>query len=280
MPLSPSWKMHFLQGLAPANAIGNRNTKKFTKAMIHDAAVDTEMKYLNKNHNLILVADNKKQVVIIHNLKNLGGTTISPTNKVAALFGLGPNAQVVALDINAAIATQSKRTQPAADIIAAAAIGTNSLRALRAPTVGDTNFNGLSMFTPAPFLRKAILKAMTSCPFEIIKAAIAAHTLYVQEHENNGGFIAGDLEAHHNLLIMWCLAVGQDSIPKTRYSLLPDDDELKRHKTNTHHDNIQPTLEAAAAEPINPAEIVRVLQLFLDFRIELLMLHRNAPCWL
>ena len=152
MPLFPSWKMHFQQGLASASAIGDCNTNKFTKAMTHDTAVDTKMKYLNKDHNLILVADNKKQVILLHDIKNLGGTTINPTNKVAALFGLGPNAQVVALYVNANITTQSKCTQPAADIIAAAAIGIDSLRALRAPTRRDTNFNGLSMFTPAPFL--------------------------------------------------------------------------------------------------------------------------------
>jgi hypothetical protein len=97
---------------------------------------------------------------------------------------------------------------------------------------------------------------MTPCPFEIIQVAIAAHTLYVQEHENDDGFIAEDLEAHSNLLIMWCLAVSQDSIPETRYSIFPDNDDLKRHKTNTHHDNIQPTLEAAAAAPIDPAVTV------------------------
>ena len=202
MPLSPSWKTHFLQGLAPLNAIGDRNARKFTKAMTHDAAVDTKMKYLNEDNNLILVADNKKHVVLLHNLKNLGGTTINPMNKVAALFGMGPDAQVVILDVNAAIAPQSKRTLPVADIIAAAAISTDSLRALRAPTRGEINYNGLSMFTPAPFLRKAIIEATTSCPLEIIQATIAAHTLYTQEHENDNGFNAGDLQTHRNLLII------------------------------------------------------------------------------
>ena len=115
------------------------------------------MKYLNEDNNLILVADKKKQVVLLHNIKNLGGMTINPTNKVTALIWMGPDAQVVALDVDAAIASQSKRTQPAANIITEAAIGTDSLRALRAPTRGNTNFNGLSMFTPAPFLQKAIL---------------------------------------------------------------------------------------------------------------------------
>ncbi len=63
----------------------------------------------------------------------------------------------------------------------------------------------------------------------IIQAAIAATTLHVQEHQNKDGFSAANLEAHRNMLIMWCLTVGQDSIPETRYSLLPDDNDLKTH---------------------------------------------------
>jgi hypothetical protein len=62
---------------------------------------------------------------------------------------------------------------------------------------------------------------MTSCPFEIIQTAIAAHMIYIQEHEDEDDFNAGDIEAHRNLLIMWCLAVGQESIPKTHISLPP-----------------------------------------------------------
>ncbi len=79
---------------------------------------------------------------------------------------------------------------------------------------------------------------MTPCPFKIIQAAIAAHTLYVHKHENDNGFSARDIKAHRNLLIMWCLEVGQESIPETQFSLLPDNDELKKHKANTHHKHI------------------------------------------
>jgi hypothetical protein len=130
MPLSRSWKTHFLQGLAPLNAIGNRNVKKYSEAMTHNAAVDTKMKNLSKDHNFILIANNKKQVTILHNLKNYGGTILQPTNKEAALFGIDPDAQVVALDASAAIATQSKCTQSAANIIATENTGTISLCAL------------------------------------------------------------------------------------------------------------------------------------------------------
>ena len=153
MPLSPSWKMHFLQGLAPLNSIGDRNLSKYTEAMTYNAAVDTKMKYLNKDHTLSLVANHKKQVIILHNLKNYGGTILQPGNKVAALLGQGPNSHVVALNASTAVTTQSKRTQSAADIIAAATIGTDTLHALRAPTHGKTNYHGITMFIPAPFVR-------------------------------------------------------------------------------------------------------------------------------
>jgi hypothetical protein len=259
MPLTPSWKMHVLQGLVPLNKIGDQNVTKFSEAMTHNAAVETKMKYLSEDHNLILIADNKKQVIILHNLKNYGGATLQPTNKVAALFEIGPGTQVIVLDVNATISTQSKCTQSAADIITAATIGTDSRCALQAPTGGDVNYNGLSMFTPAPFLQNAILETMTHCPFKIIQAAIAAHTLYVHEHKNDDGFSARGIEAHRNLLIMWCLAVGQESIPETQFSFLLDGNKPKKHKANTHHEHIQPTLQAAAAAQINPAKTVQVL---------------------
>jgi hypothetical protein len=116
------------------------------------------------------------------------------------------------------------------------------------------------MFTPAPFLHNTILKAMTPCPFEIIQAAIAAHTVFVHEDENKDGFNASDIEAYRNLLITWCLAVGQESIPETCYSLLPDDEDLKKHKVNAHCEYIQATLEAAAAAPVDPANTVDILR--------------------
>jgi hypothetical protein len=72
MPLSPSWKTHFLQGLALLNRISNRNMTRYSEAMIHNATVDSKMKYLSKDHNLILLANNKKIVTILHNLKNYG----------------------------------------------------------------------------------------------------------------------------------------------------------------------------------------------------------------
>jgi hypothetical protein len=56
------------------------------------------------------------------------------------------------------------------------------------------------------------------------------------------------------------LAVGQESIPKTRYSFLPDDIKLKKHKVNAHREYIQPILKSAAAAPVDPAKTVDELR--------------------
>jgi hypothetical protein len=144
--------MRFLQDLALLNAIGNRNMTRYSEAMTHNAAMDSKMKYLSKDHNFILIANNKKKVTILHNLKNYGRTILQPTNKVAALLEMGNKAQVIALDASGAIATQSKLTQSTANIIATANTGTDSLQALQAPTHGSFNYKEISIVTPAPFL--------------------------------------------------------------------------------------------------------------------------------
>jgi hypothetical protein len=119
--------MHFLQGLVPLNAIGNHNMTRYSEAMTHNAAVDSKMKYLSKDHNFILLANNQRKANILCNIKNFGRTILQSTNKVAALLGMGNKAQVVALNVSAAIATPSKQMQSAANIIAASNTGTNSL---------------------------------------------------------------------------------------------------------------------------------------------------------
>jgi hypothetical protein len=173
---------------------------------------------------------------------------------------MGPKAQVITLAASAAIATQSKCTQSPVDIIATANVGTTFLHALQAPIRGNINFNGIIMFTPAPFLRNAILEAMTSCPFYIIHAAIAPHTVFVQEYQNNDSFNAGNIEAHRSLFIMWCMGVRQELIPETCLHTLPaDDNELKRHNSIAHPKHTLPTLNAAAASPVDPAKTVDVL---------------------
>ncbi len=73
MPLSPSWKTHFLKGLAPLNTIGDHNMTRYSEAMTHNAAMDSKIKYLTMGHNFILLTNNQRKVNILHNIKNFSG---------------------------------------------------------------------------------------------------------------------------------------------------------------------------------------------------------------
>jgi hypothetical protein len=57
------------------------------------------------------------------------------------------------------------------------------------------------------------------------------------------------------------MAVRQESSPETCFFILPDDKDFKRHKSNAHRKHILPTLDTAAAAPVDPAETVNVLRL-------------------
>ena len=116
------------------------------------------------------------------------------------------------------------------------------------------------MFIPAPFIRTAILEASTPCPFELTQAMIAAHAAFIATWEGTEDFDEAPYLTHRNNFLMWCLAVGQESIPECRYHILPNDEALNCHKTNAHRDYIIPTLEQVAALPANANDTVDVLR--------------------
>jgi hypothetical protein len=84
------------------------------------ANLDTKMKYLNKDHNLILVANKNEQVTMLHNLKNYGSSFFNPIdiNKVAALISMGPKVAVIKLNAGTATTGLCARMLNFADILA------------------------------------------------------------------------------------------------------------------------------------------------------------------
>ncbi len=57
--------------------------------------------------------------------------------------------------------------------------------------------------------------------------------------------------------------MNRNQFPKTCFFILPDEDNLKRHTSKAHHEHILPTLDAAAAAPVDPAETVDIIRLLV-----------------
>jgi hypothetical protein len=172
---------------------------------------------------------------------------------------MDPKAAVVKLEVGTATTGLCARMPTIADIFACQT--TDTLGALPTPNKnGLINFKGLKMFVPAPFLCNPVMEAMTSCPFALIIASTEAYNAHIQEHANNKDLYANDISTHCNIFIFWCMGVAQGTIPQTRFSVLPDNEDFKTHTSRLHQECIIPTLTAAAAAPANQGDTIDVLR--------------------
>jgi len=79
MILHTSWKALFT-ALNAVNESGNWNIAPFTDAMDTGANLKVKMTRLSQLLGLLLIANNSKEVSIIHHPHNFGGTLLRPAN--------------------------------------------------------------------------------------------------------------------------------------------------------------------------------------------------------
>jgi hypothetical protein len=72
------------------NKSGNQNIAGFTGVMDFNANPELKMAQLNQAYNFLLMANSTREVTILHNPYNFGGTLLCPTDKVGCLIRKGP----------------------------------------------------------------------------------------------------------------------------------------------------------------------------------------------
>ena len=81
-----------------SNGDGNENMAAFTNALSGDAKEDLKMATYDAD-SVALGADAEEKIVLIHSMRNLGGSLRRPKNKIAALVGMGSSpARVLIVD--------------------------------------------------------------------------------------------------------------------------------------------------------------------------------------
>jgi hypothetical protein len=258
MTLHNSWKS-FLLSLTAANESGDRNIPGFTGAMNFESSADEKMTALNEPNGVLLTANNRQEIVLLHNPKNFGGTLLRPTDKIGCLLGVGHNAMPVIIDETAALQPLQVAVPPLAEIAACSSI--DDLRALATPAVnGLVNLEAINIFFPAPFLRNAILNENISSPLALILVAINAGIEHINIHQNDANFDENDVNDHIDLFMTWCMGVHQASVPETRFSVDPDDDELAAFSLRLHSEHIMPaTTTAPTGLPTGTSDVFRSL---------------------
>jgi hypothetical protein len=258
MILHASWKALFT-ALNAVNESGNRNIAGFTGAMDAEANLEVQMTRLTQPLGLLLIVNNSKKVSIIHHPHNFGGTLFRPTHKVGCLVGMGPNATSVILDHRLALSPVTAVLPPIGNI--KACLTAEALAALPIPRPhGVVNLEGINCFIPAPFLRNAILLADLFALLALALMGRAARDNHVCDHNEDEGFSEANIDAHmDHFYLSWCLGVHQGQVPKTRFAVALDDDELSGWSTRLHREHIFLSFFAAAAVPASMEDTVNLL---------------------
>jgi hypothetical protein len=101
MTLQNSWKAHFLL-LTMVNKSGNHNIPGFTGLMDFESSLKKKLTSLNQMNSFLLTANNKREIVLLHNPTNFNRTLLHSTNKVGCLVRVGPRATLIIVNERAA----------------------------------------------------------------------------------------------------------------------------------------------------------------------------------
>ncbi len=115
MHLHASWKALFAS-ITTVNKAGDRKVAGFTGAMVLKASLTETMKKIVQPFGLLLAANKKKGITILHHPHNFGGTLLRPSNKVDCLVGVGSSAVPIVLDHNGALRPIAANVPPIAAI--------------------------------------------------------------------------------------------------------------------------------------------------------------------
>jgi hypothetical protein len=141
MQLQASWKALFTS-ITMVSEAGNRNVASFTGAIDLEASLEVKMTKLVQPFGLLLAANNKKEIAIIHHPNLFGGTLLRPSNKVGCLVGVGPSANPVVLNHNGALRSIAATVPPILAIVRCATV--DELAALSPPPV-DVDSDGAAI---------------------------------------------------------------------------------------------------------------------------------------
>ena len=232
--------------LANLTENGNRNVHLFedaTNPVVTETKLQRLGMLLSDPENVILVADGRN-VMVVHSLHDFGGTLFRPESKIAGLQGMSNQATPFFIDYEEFVtAIPDIQTPPNATIMAC-----NDVRALEnIPPIARTRaqenaapFETYS-FVPycilGPFEIKAVLKAHSTDPFELIIALKESREELLAEGSQDG---TPDLNPVYRV-VNWLWAVKDGVVPKPSFTINNDDAELREYVKKRHEECILPS---------------------------------------
>jgi hypothetical protein len=102
-------------------------------------------------------------------------------------------------------------------------------------TNGLLRFKGLAIFIPRPFLQNTIITLNSNNPFNLIPLMNSRARDFETKVADILAETNGNPVNHVDNLNAWLYGIRQGTIPKTRYSVLPDDDKISQFNYQQQH---------------------------------------------
>jgi len=188
---------------------------------------------------------------------------------------MGPLAAAVVLNDKQAIATPKFRAPSTAKMHECTTA--EQFKALEAPPAPDENavgattrsrandaveFDGVASFIPSPFVGNFVADASSNDPAVIAPALLLAAKAFDEANKDDPDYNQGAATEHAEIFARWAWGVMKKSIPETRFTIHPDDGELKIYADQRHKAFIFSSLDEvqtqAATNPNNDAVMTQL----------------------
>ena len=256
--VNTTWLDWFLNHIS--NDAGNRNLQAFSD-ILSSGATNTEklQSLVEETDTVILAANASNNIMIMHSPRNIGGTRSRPDDKVICMLGMGSQAISVLIDLNSAFA-DCNIVVPTVQQLAECETAQDVANIPTPNANGLVGFEGSAIFIPGPVLRNVILTANTTNPSELIPIVSAAARAFDLENANAEN-MRGNAVTHGDDLLAWLYGVRIGLITETRYSVLPDDQDITLFNTERHRACISHEGVVSRSEPgtVNDASVFQQL---------------------
>jgi hypothetical protein len=231
-----NWATYFVNHAS--NDAGNRNLQAFSDVLGSEVSTEAKLRDLvDELDTVILAADANRNIMLLHSPKNFGGTRSRPDNKVTCMIGFGARAACIFPDLNSAFA-DIRIVVPSVNELAACE-SAEELANIPTPNEnGAIGFEGSGIFIPGPVLRNSIIESNSKDPFELIPIIYQTARIFNQELKTMSA------ETHADDMCAWLYGVKTGLIPKMRYSVNPDDEEVEAFYVKRHNDCIIISIDA------------------------------------
>jgi hypothetical protein len=216
-----------------SNDAGNRNLQAFSDVLGSDVNKGTKLQQVTKEvDTVILTANASNRIMLLHSPRNFGGTWTRPANKLVCMIGMGPQAVSILVNLNSAL-VNCNIIVPTVNKLSGCTTA-QEVKDIPNRVEGVPGFEGSAIYIPGQIFQNAIITSNSTDPFDLIPLMNSMAKTFEAKAAEELATMNGNPINHADDINAWPYGVRRGTIPKTRYSVLPDDVKIAEFNAQRH----------------------------------------------